>query len=223
MPRVKATAGQILINSHLPSSMRDYRRVLDKKGLDGLLEEIAEKHPEKYREISARLQDIGKDASYTTNGNSFGLSHLRKSLWARKRQLAVNKKIKSLLGDNLLTDKRRNEEIIKIVGKMSNEQHDHILEESLAANNPLAIQIMSGARGNKVNLSSLRGSDGLYEDHRFKTIPIPVMRSYSEGLTPLEYWAGTYGARQGVSATKFATRDAGFLSKQLNDRRRSRA
>jgi DNA-directed RNA polymerase subunit beta' len=216
MPRVKATAGQILINSHLPSSMRDYRRVLDKKGLDGLLEEIAEKHPEKYREISARLQDIGKDASYTTNGNSFGLSHLRKSLWARKRQLAVNKKIKSLLGDNLLTDKRRNEEIIKIVGKMSNEQHDHILEESLAANNPLAIQIMSGARGNKVNLSSLRGSDGLYEDHRFKTIPIPVMRSYSEGLTPLEYWAGTYGARQGVSATKFATRDAGFLSKQLN-------
>ena len=216
MARVKATAGQVLINSHLPPSMRDYNRVLDKKGLNALLEDLAEKHPEKYREVTAALQNIGKDASYTTNGNSFGLAHLRKSLWARKSELSLVKKLRTLLDNNQITDDRRNEEILKTVGRVITEQHDKILDESLAENNPLAIQVISGARGNKVNLSSLRGSDGLYEDHRFKPIPIPVIRSYSEGLTPLEYWAGTYGARQGVSATKFATRDAGFLSKQLN-------
>ena len=88
MARVKATAGQVLINSHLPPSMRDYNRVLDKKGLNALLEDLAEKHPEKYREVTAALQNIGKDASYTTNGNSFGLAHLRKSLWARKSELS---------------------------------------------------------------------------------------------------------------------------------------
>jgi DNA-directed RNA polymerase subunit beta' len=216
MARVKATVGQVLINSHLPTSMRNYSRILDKRGLDSLLEELAEKNPEKYREVTAALQDIGKDASYTTNGNSFGLAHLRKSLWARKSDLTVSKKLRSLLGDNNLTDERRNEEILKLVGRVMSEQHDKILDESLAENNPLALQVISGARGNKIDLSSLRGSDGLYEDHRFNPIPIPVIRSYSEGLTPLEYWAGTYGARQGVSATKFATRDAGFLSKQLN-------
>jgi hypothetical protein len=67
-----------------------------------------------------------------------------------------------------------------------------------------------------MNLASLLGSDMLYSDHRDEVIPIPVLRSYSEGLSPEEYWAGTYGARRGIIATKFATQDAGFLSKQLN-------
>jgi len=96
------------------------------------------------------------------------------------------------------------------------EQQDEIFDESWKEHNPLATQLVGAGRGNKSNLASLRGSDGLYQDHRNNIIPIPVLRSYSQGLSPLEYWAGTYGARQGVMAVKFATQDAGFLSKQLN-------
>ena len=162
MARVKATVGQVLINDALPKDMRDHQRVLDKKGLNSLLEELAEKHPDKYRQVTAALQDVGKDACYTTNGNSFGLAHLRKSLWVKKRHLSVVKKLRSLLDDNSLTDQRRNEEIIKLIGRTTSEQHEPILEESLAENNPLALQVISGARGNKINLSSLRGSEGLY-------------------------------------------------------------
>ena len=70
--------------------------------------------------------------------------------------------------------------------------------------------------GKAMNLASLIASDMLYSDHHDEVIPIPVLRSYSEGLSPEEYWAGTYGARRGIMSTKFATQEAGFLSKQLN-------
>jgi len=91
-----------------------------------------------------------------------------------------------------------------------------ILAQADKDKNPLALQVLSGTRGKPMNLTSLLGSDLLYSDHRDEVIPIPVLRSYSEGMSPEEYWAGTYGARRGIIATKFATQEAGFLSKQLN-------
>jgi hypothetical protein len=59
------------------------------------------------------------------------------------------------------------------------------------------------------------GSDLLYMDHRENPIPIPIYHSYAEGLDPVEYWAGTYGARAGTVSTKFATADAGYFGKRL--------
>src|SRR5690606_9142666 len=71
------------------------------------------------------------------------------------------------------------------------------------------------ARGKPANLASLLGSDLLYVDHRDRPIPLPVRKNYSEGLSPLEYWAGAYGARKGVYDVKKGTADAGFFGKQL--------
>ena len=102
------------------------------------------------------------------------------------------------------------------LGRLASSQGKQIYDESLAEENPLAYQVLSGSRGNPMNLASLRGSDLLYTDHHDKVLPVPILRSYSQGLSPLEYWAGAYGARKGVMDTKFATQDAGFLSKQLN-------
>jgi DNA-directed RNA polymerase subunit beta' len=216
MPKARATVGQLLVNEVLPSDMRDYNRVLDKKGLSKLLAEVAEKHPGKYRAISHDLGKIGRQAAYTSGGNSFGLTHMRRAKSGIKRRVALNRKLDALLDDDNLDDNNREQNIIKLVGTMMSEQQQEIFDESLVEKNPLAEQLAGAGRGNKMNLASLRGSDGLYQDHRDKIIPVPVLRSYAQGLSPAEYWAGTYGARQGVMAVKFATQDAGFLSKQLN-------
>jgi hypothetical protein len=216
MPKQSGTAGQLIVNEILPSDMRDMGRVIDKKSLSKLLSELALKHPDKYREISYKLGKIGREAAYSSGGNSFGLKHMRRAQVAIKARQALQGKIDEILDDDGIDDKQRDDRIVGLLGKLMKSQQDEIFNESMSENNPLAIQLVGAGRGNKMNLASLRGSDGLYQDHRDRLIPIPVLRSYSQGLSPLEYWAGTYGARQGVMAVKFATQDAGYFGKQLN-------
>jgi hypothetical protein len=216
MARLQTTAGQLMVNDVLPQDMRDYGRVLNKKSLNALLRDLALKHPEKYREVSQGLSQIGWQASYTTGGQSFGLQHLQASPVAAKRRSQLRLALASLYDDDSLSDEEREQKILRLVGKVSEKQEKEIFEEQDAKDNPLAEQVQAGSRGNKMNLASLLGSDLLYTDHRGRVIPFPVLKSYSQGLSPAEYWAGAYGARKGVIDVKMATRDAGFLSKQLN-------
>lgn len=203
MPNIPTTAGQALINAILPEDMRDYQRTLDKKGLAKLLSEVASKHPEKYRDISFRLGALGRMSAYRTGGFSFGLQHARRTVSGNARRQKLTAEIDRLLDDDNIDDKTRDTEILRLTSELMSKQPEEIYQESLAEGNPLAYQLAGAGRGNKMNLAALRGSDGLYQDHRNNVIPVPVLRSYSQGLSPLEYWAGTYGARQGVIAVKF--------------------
>lgn len=215
MPRLQTTAGQLLVNEALPEDMRDYSRTLDKKALTALLSDVATKHPDRYREISHALSNIGRRVSYSTGGFSFGLKHLRPAVVALKARQQLREEL-AALSEQDLSDEQMERKILLAVGRVSEGLPKKVYDEALASGNPLAKQVLSGARGNPMNLSSLISQDFLYTDHRGKVLPLPVLRNYSEGLTPAEYWAGMYGARKGTMDTKFATQDAGFLSKQLN-------
>jgi DNA-directed RNA polymerase subunit beta' len=87
---------------------------------------------------------------------------------------------------------------------------------AVAQENPLALQILSKARGNPGQLTAITASPGIYTDANDEIVPLFVRRSYAEGLSPAEYYAATFGTRKGVISTKFATRDAGDFGKQLN-------
>jgi hypothetical protein len=213
---LNATVGQLFVNEALPEDLRDYDRVLDKKELHHVLREIAQRHPDRYREISFALSNLGRKGAQESGSFSFGVRHLKRSKAAQVIQTRIRAKMDRILSRDDITDKERNELIIRAVGKEMKPQQEAILAEAIADKNPLALQVLSGTRGSKMNLSSLLGGDLLYSDQRDNPLPIPVLRSYSEGLSPAEYWAGSYGARKGIMATKFATQDAGFLSKQLN-------
>ncbi len=174
---MRTTVGQILINDALPEDMRDHDRVLDKKGVKKLFQDLAENHPDKYREVSHALSKIGHRAAQETGGFSFGLANLRKSKAGkavRKRILAA---METVLADDKITDDERDELITKLTGREMEGQKKAIYEEALAEENPLAMQVMSGSRGNPMNLSSLLGSDLLYTDQRDRLIPVPVLRS----------------------------------------------
>ncbi len=209
------TVGQLMVNETLPEDMRDYNRVLDKKGIGALLQEVAEKYPDRYRVIAKRLSDIGHNASTSTGGYSFGLGSLRQSLAARKMRLNLTRELRGIYGDRELSEDEREQKIIKTVSRYQQKLVDDVMQESTEDQNPLAYQAISGSRGNKFNLNSLRGADLLYTDHKGRVLPIPVMRSYAMGLRPHEYFAGAFGARKGVIDLKAATQDAGFFAKQL--------
>jgi hypothetical protein len=216
MARLRTTIGSLLVNEALPEGLRDYERVLDKKSLTSLLSNLASDYPEKYRDISFRLNQIGRQAAYSTGGHSFGLRHIRTAAAANKIRGEIQKELTAIDDDDSLSDEERERKTLLAVGRRSNSFADEIFNESAAEDNPLALQIISGARGNKTNLASLRGGDLLYTDHRDRVMPVPVLRSYSQGLSPAEYWAGAYGARKGVVDTKLAIADAGYLGKQLS-------
>ena len=213
---LNTTVGQLLVNEALPPDMRDYNRVLTGKELKAVLQQVAREHPERYREVSFKLNQIGQRSAQDQGGFSFGSRHLRRSPVANKIRARLQVSLKKILDDDTLTDEQRQQRIIRVVGKEMGPQIKEILAQADKDKNPLALQVLSGTRGKPMNLTSLLGSDLLYSDHRDEVIPIPVLRSYSEGMSPEEYWAGTYGARRGIIATKFATQEAGFLSKQLN-------
>lgn len=212
----QTTPGQLAVNDVLPEEMRDHNRLLDKAGISKLLAEIAAKHPDRYRDVAHELSKIGYHTAFITGGNSFDLKHMQVSGAARKLQIEAEQKTQEIYSNPNLTTKQKEEAIINYIAPLNKKLEDDVFNESLAEKNPLAYQVQSGARGNKMNLKSLRGMDMLYVDHRDKPIPVPILRSYSQGLKPVEYYASSFGARKGVMDVKFATQDAGFFSKQLN-------
>lgn len=211
----KGTVGQLMIDASLPEEMRGRNPILDKKGVHALLQEVAEKHPDKYAQVAKQLSDVGRRAAFTTGGYSFGPESLRPTVAARKMRLELGRELREIYGDRALDDKTREEKIITTTQRYQAKLVDDVYNEALGAGNPLAQMVRSGTRGSAHNVNSLIGADLLYNDHNGKIIPIPVTRSYSQGLRPVEYFAGAFGARKGVMDLKAATQDAGFLAKQL--------
>lgn len=212
---LKTTLGQVLINEALPEDMRDYGRVMNKKNITALATELAQKYPDNYRDIMKRLLDVGRDTSYTTNGLSVGLDDIRPTQSALKLQHEVKKQLRGVLANRNLDDRGRNLKILELAANAQKQLVDNVYKDAEEQDNPLFHQVSSGTKGNKFQLNSIIGADMQYVDHKNEPIPIPVMRSYSQGLRPVEYFAGAFGTRKGLIDLKTATSDAGFFAKQL--------
>lgn len=205
-----------MINEALPPGLRDHGRTLDKKGIAKMLKDVAEKHPDQYVDVSKALSDVGLAVSYTSGGASFGLRHMRRSKVAAAAYTRLSRKLQRIMSNARYSDKQRGDAIISAVSEANEPLMQKIFQEAKASKNPLAAQVASGSRGNPMNLRSLLAGDGLYVDGQENVIPIPILRSYSQGLSPAEYWAGAYGARKGLTDLKIATADAGYFAKQMN-------
>lgn len=212
---LKTTLGQIMLNDALPPDMRDYERVLTKKTMAAVGDQLARNHPDQYRQVMKRLHDIGRDAGYTTNGLSFGLKDIKPTLAVRAAQIKMQAAVNTILTDKRLSEHERNLKLMELSSKTQQELVENVFNEAQANDNPLAHQISGSGVGNKFQLNSLIGADMQYLDHRGEPIPIPVLRGYGQGLRPVEYFAGAFGTRKGVIDLKTATADAGFYGKQL--------
>ncbi len=205
-----------MLNQALPADMQNYNRKWDKKTTKKVFQELAEKHPDKYREAAKRLMDISRDAVYSMGGFSFGLDDLEPTPAVLQSRARIRRRIKDIMDNPRWSDQEQQEKIVEATSAERELLEDEILKETTLGGNPLAAQVKSGSRGNSSQLKRLIGGDSLYADHRDDVIPMAVMRSFSEGVSPAEWFAASYGARKGLVDTKFATQDAGFFAKQLN-------
>ena len=209
------TVGQVLVNDALPPRFRDYGRVMDSNGIEQVLQQIAREAPEEYAAVTKRLMDVGNSAAFDT-GTTIRMSDLRPAYDKRPILQALDIAEEKIRSDNTLTDAQKSEMIEKLYDKANSRIMEDTYNAELARKNQLALQVASKARGNKVQLAAFISTPGTYSDPSGKMVPMFIRHSFAEGLTPAEYWAGSFGARNGVVSTKTATAKGGAFGKLLS-------
>jgi len=212
---METTVGRILLDEALPPEMRDPQRKFDAAGVKALFTELAHKDPQAYVDVNLKLNRLAAEVSSKYGRTaSLSLNDLRTPDSIKKMRLAVKDEIEKIQDEPIKNEEKEK----KISHLLSSKLEDFAkvnYEDGLANNNAFAGQILSGARGNKIQFMSLRVGDIMVSDHKDRPIPVPILSSYAEGLDPVQYFAGSYGARRGVLSSKLSVPKAGFLGKQL--------
>ena len=116
----------------------------------------------------------------------------------------------------LITKQERTEELIGIWTEATNEVAK-AMEKNFPRENPIFMMVDSGARGNMMQMRQIAGMRGLVSNAKNETIARPIKASFREGLTVLEYFISTHGARKGLADTALRTADSGYLTRRLVD------
>ncbi len=116
----------------------------------------------------------------------------------------------------LITDEERRDRVIEIWSKAKDEITD-ILMKSMDRYNSIMLMVDSKARGNKSQITQLGGMRGLMANPSGRIIELPIKSNFREGLTVLEYFISTHGARKGLADTALRTADSGYLTRRLVD------
>ena len=116
----------------------------------------------------------------------------------------------------LITDAERRQELIEIWTRATDEVAD-AMQEHFPRHNPVFMMVNSGARGNWMQVRQIAGMRGLVANPKGEIIPRPIKSNFREGLSVLEYFISTHGARKGLADTALRTADSGYLTRRLVD------
>jgi DNA-directed RNA polymerase subunit beta' len=165
-----------------------------------------------------RLKDLGFHYS-TKAGITIGISDVvvlpEKQAILEQAEEKVNKVLKQFRR-GLITEEERYERVISIWSQAKDTIQEKLME-SLDNHNPIFMMSDSGARGNASNFTQLAGMRGLMANPSGRIIELPIRSSFREGLTVLEYFISTHGARKGLADTALKTADSGYLTRRLVD------
>ena len=215
----ETTVGKLLFNSILPKDFLYIDDEMNQKRISALLDELIMHYG-----IDATPKILDKIKAFgfkyaTMSGITWGFTNVK--VPERKSEIVENSKkaeeeIINQWSDGLLSDDEKYQKIIEIwtVAKKDLEKE---LPTTLDTNGPTHDLFTSGARGSMGQLIQMTGMKGLIQNNQGKTLEFPILPSYHEGLSPLEYFVTTHGARKGASDTALNTAKAGYLTRRLVD------
>lgn len=211
---MNTTIGQLMILKALPEGMRQKLPKLDKKGAQQLFQELNDKYPEHYKDVLQGLSDLGKTASWE-EGVSVSLAELQRSPEEQALIDQAKARVQEIVDNDDLDPLKRKQLIVEQLLSVAQVLPDKVLEAAKNEDSHYATQVMSGARGKKTDLNSIRGADLAAAGPNNEILPVGIFNSYAQGLTPAQFFAGTYSQRNAMVQTKLATGQAGFLGKKL--------
>jgi DNA-directed RNA polymerase subunit beta' len=218
---IKTTFGRVIFNSIVPEELRDYNKTFGKNGIKDVVYKTFKTHGiDRTADLLDSIKDLGFHYA-TVSGLTISLKDFMIS--PKKNEIISDalKKIEyieKLYDEGLLSDEEKYKETIKIWTEATNlvqeETYRYLGENPF---NPVYIMVDSGARGNKDQLKQLSGMRGLMADPSGRTIEIPITSNFREGLSVLEFFISTHGARKGSADTALRTSSAGYLTRRLVD------
>jgi DNA-directed RNA polymerase subunit beta' len=211
------TPGRYLITQALPEQYRDFQGALDGKQVKRLFTQMAkELSPDEYKQRLKALNQIGNVIATEYGGvASIHLSDLKipPSLQALRREL--DKEVYKLQQSRELSSEDKKKAIIQVIREATPTIDKLVVETLGKQENSFGLQVATGVRGKPQQLRQLVFGDLLSLDSKMREVPVPTLRSYGEGITPLQYWVASHGGRQGYIGVQKATADAGYFAKQV--------
>jgi DNA-directed RNA polymerase subunit beta' len=217
---IETTVGRAIFNSILPSEVQYVNKKLDKGGVKDLIAEVYELCGQDVTtDVADRVKNLGFEFAMRS-GTTLAVADItippeRKGIIADALQ-----QVESVERDyrrGLLTDQEKNERVISIWQATTDKVADAV-KKHMDPDGNLSTMATSGAtKGGFSTISQLAGMRGLMADPSGRIIPLPIRSNFREGLTALEYFISTHGARKGLADTALRTADAGYLTRRLVD------
>ncbi|CAI8040173.1 DNA-directed RNA polymerase subunit beta', partial [Geodia barretti] len=216
---VDTTMGRLIFNETIPDSLGYKNQVMDRGAIKDLTSEL-------YRNLTnvetAQALDKIKEMGFyyaTKSGITIAINDIQ--VPARKHDIleAATQKVSDhennfMMG--MMTENEKYDRIIETWTKASDDMQT-VVEDELKYFGGVAVMAMSGAKGNISQIKQMAGMRGLMSDPEGRIIERPVKSSFREGLTALEYFISTHGARKGLTDTALRTADSGYLTRRLVD------
>ncbi|WP_300406060.1 DNA-directed RNA polymerase subunit beta', partial [Nocardioides sp.] len=216
---VETTLGRALFNETLPADYPFVNYEVGKKALGAIVNDLAERYTKV--EVAASL-DALKDAGFqwaTRSGVTVSIDDVTtpadkvEILSSYEAQAA---KVQKQFERGLVTDDERRQELIEIWTEAASKVGE-AMEKNFDRSNPIYMMVDSGASGNMNQIRQVAAMRGLVANPKGEIIPRPIKSNFREGLTVLEYFIATHGARKGLADTALRTADSGYLTRRLVD------
>lgn len=217
---IETTAGRLLFREILPEGVEFPNKTMPKSELKKIMAMVFAKFG---NETTAQLADDIKDLGFrfaTHSGISIGIDDLvspsnKKSIIDDGEQKVIEYARQYEQG--FITDDERYEKTIDTWKQVGEQVEKELVEELDPVTSSLARDIDSGARATVGQVNQMAGFLGLVLDPTGKTIELPIKSNYKEGLSVLEYFISTHGARKGLTDTALKTAESGYLTRRLVD------
>ncbi len=216
---IDTTVGRVLFNQNLPEDMEYVNETMDKSKLSKVIYKC---YKAKGHQAIIKLLDNFKRVGFdeaTKAGLSISIDDLvipeKKKEYINKTKEDV-KHVEDQYKRGLITDRERYNKIIDLWTHTTDDVSDLVFQE-LDPFNPIFMMADSGARGSKLQIRQLAGMRGLMAKPSGEIIETPITANFREGLTVLEYFISSHGARKGLADTALKTADSGYLTRRLVD------
>ena len=214
------TVGRVIFNEILPQELRGVNDTLDKKKLKELVASVyAKLGPEGTAEIVDRIKDIGFRFA-TRSGLTIAIDDITVPVEKQGILDRVGTKVNEVEQQyrrGLITEEEQYVKTVELWTEAT-EQVTEAVARGMGQHSPIRVMANSGAtKGGFQPIRQLAGMRGLMADPAGRIIALPIKSNFREGLTALEYFISTHGARKGLADTALRTADAGYLTRRLVD------
>ncbi len=218
-PVLETTVGRLIFNETMPESVGYQNKLMDRGALKDLTADLYRAlDPEETAAALDRIKQLGFRYA-TTSGITIAINDIQVS--ARKPEI-LEEAATLVSGyedqylSGLISEEERYSRTVD-AWTAASDRTTAVVEEELPNFGGIAVMAVSGAKGNISQIKQMAGMRGLMSNPKGRIIDLPIKSSFREGLSALEYFISTHGARKGLADTALRTADSGYLTRRLID------